>query len=249
MKLFDNISGLSIIGGGMAKLGPNKKAIEKARAEGDIKTEQAEILKACQIWSNHIVERMQVDIRVIHEENLPKHGPVVFIANHQSYADILTFLYIVKNHQVAFIAKDNLEKIPFFGKWVERIRGIYIHRGDARASLATINEGVEYLKQGFSLVIFPEGTRNSGGELGEFKAGAIRVATRAHVPVVPVCIDGSYKLMKKGSLWIHPAKVKIRILPAISTEGMSREEIRALPEQLREQIGNGIEQLRKEQPA
>ena len=103
LKLFDNISGLSIIGGGMAKLGPNKKAIEKARAEGDVKTEQAEILKACQIWSNHIVERMQVDIRVIHEENLPKHGPVVFIANHQSYADILTFLYIVKNHQVAFI--------------------------------------------------------------------------------------------------------------------------------------------------
>ena len=81
MKLFDNISGLSIIGGGMAKLGPNKKAIEKARAAGDVKTEQAEILKACQIWSNHIVERMQVDIRVIHEENLPKHGPVVFIAN------------------------------------------------------------------------------------------------------------------------------------------------------------------------
>ncbi len=75
------------------------------------------------------------------------------------------------------------------------------------------------------------------------------MATRAHVPVVPVCIDGSYKLMKKGSLWIHPAKVKIRILPAISTEEMSREEIRALPEQLREQIGNGIEQLRKEQPA
>ena len=106
MKLFDNISGLSIIGGGMAKLGSNKKAIEKARAEGDVKTEQAEILKACQIWSNHIVERMQVDIRVIHEENLPKHGPVVFIANHQSYADILTFLYILKNHQVAFIAKE-----------------------------------------------------------------------------------------------------------------------------------------------
>ena len=171
MKLFDNISGLSIIGGGMAKLGPNKKAIEKARAEGDVKTEQAEILKACQIWSNHIVERMQVDIRVIHEENLPKHGPVVFIANHQSYADILTFLYIVKNHQVAFIAKDALEKIPFFGKWVERIRGIYIHRGDARASLATINEGVEYLKQGFSLVIFPEGTRSRSSEMGEFKPG------------------------------------------------------------------------------
>ena len=202
MKLFDNISGLSIIGGGMAKLGPNKKAIEKARAEGDIKTEQEEILKACQIWSNHIVERMQVDIRVIHEENLPKHGPVVFIANHQSYADILTFLYIVKNHQVAFIAKDNLEKIPFFGKWVERIRGIYIHRGDARASLATINEGVEYLKQGFSLVIFPEGTREKDGKLLPPKSGLFVIAAGAGVDVVPCRIlydtpDGKMHLFCK----------------------------------------------------
>ena len=115
MKLFDNIDGLSIIAGGMAKLGENRRAIEKARAEGDVKTEQQEILKACQIWSTHIVEKMRVDIRVLQEENLPKEGPVVFISNHQSYADILTFLYVVKNHQVAFITKDNLQKIPFFG--------------------------------------------------------------------------------------------------------------------------------------
>ena len=79
------------------------------------------------------------------------------------------------------------------------------------------------------MVIFPEGTRNSGGPLGEFKAGAIRMATRAGVPVVPVCIDGSHLLMKKGSLWIHPAKVNIRILPPISTEGMARDEIRDCP--------------------
>ena len=115
LKLFDNIDGLSIIAGGMAKLGENRRAIEKARAEGDVKTEQQEILKACQIWSTHIVEKMRVDIRVLQEENLPKEGPVVFISNHQSYADILTFLYVVKNHQVAFITKDNLQKIPFFG--------------------------------------------------------------------------------------------------------------------------------------
>ena len=107
-----------------------------------------------------------------------------------------------------------------------------------------LRQAQELLGQGYSVVIFPEGTRNSGGPLGEFKAGAIRMATRAGVPVVPVCIDGSHLLMKKGSLWIHPAKVNIRILPPISTEGMARDEIRALPEQLRQQISDELDRLR-----
>ena len=65
MKLFDNIYGLTVIKGGMDMLKENRKAIEKARAEGDVKTEQAEILKACQIWSSHIVDKLAVDFRVI----------------------------------------------------------------------------------------------------------------------------------------------------------------------------------------
>ena len=104
----------------------------------------------------------------------------------------------------------------------------------------------ELLKEGYSVVIFPEGTRNNGKELLEFKAGAIRMATRAGVPIVPVCIDGSCNLMGKGSLWIHPAKVKIHILPPVSTEQMSREEIRALPEHLREQIAQELQKMRME---
>ena len=219
MKLFDNISGLSIIGGGMAKLGPNKKAIEKARAEGDVKTEQAEILKACQIWSNHIVERMQVDIRVIHEENLPKHGPVVFIA------------------------KDNLEKIPFFGKWVERIRGIYIHRGDARASLATINEGVEYLKQGFSLVIFPEGTRSRSSEMGEFKHGSFKLATKAKVPIVPVTLNGGYHTFEDHGAVTKGQHIDVLVHPPIETKDMSRQELAELPAQVEAIIRAGLAEL------
>ena len=207
------------------------------------KTEQEEILKACQIWSNHIVERMQVDIRVIHEENLPKHGPVVFIANHQSYADILTFLYIVKNHQVAFIAKDNLEKIPFFGKWVERIRGIYIHRGDARASLATINEGVEYLKQGFSLVIFPEGTRSRSSDMGEFKHGSFKLATKAKVPIVPVTLNGGYHTFEDHGAVTKGQHIDVLVHPPIETKDMSRQELAELTAQVEAIIRTGLAEL------
>ena len=243
MKLFDNIDGLSIIAGGMAKLGENRKAIEKARAEGDVKTEQQEILKACRIWSTHIVEKMRVDIRVLQEENLPKEGPVVFISNHQSYADILTFLYVVKNHQVAFIAKDNLQKIPFFGKWVERIRGIFIHRGDARASLATINEGVEYLKQGFSLVIFPEGTRSRCSEMAEFKHGSFKLATKARVPIVPITLNGGYHTFEEHNAVTKGQHIDVLVHPPIETKDMTRQELAALPEQVEATIREGLETL------
>ncbi len=246
MKLFDNIYGLSVIKGGMDMLKENRKAIEKARAEGDVKTEQAEILKACQIWSSHIVDKLAVDFRVIHPENLPKEGPVVFISNHQSYADILSFLYNIKNHQVAFIAKDSLGKIPIFGKWVLRIRGIYIHRGDARASLKTINEGVDYLKQGFSLVIFPEGTRSQSSELGEFKPGSFKLATKARVPVVPVTLNGGYHTFEERGAVTKGCHIDFMVHEPILTKDMSRQELAELPHRVEEIIRGGLEILTAE---
>ena len=142
------------------------------------------------------------------------------------------------------VAKKEIQKIPMIRGWMEQLHCVFLDRDDPRQSMECLRQAQELLGQGYSVVIFPEGTRNSGGPLGEFKAGAIRMATRAGVPVVPVCIDGSHLLMKKGSLWIHPAKVNIRILPPISTEGMARDEIRALPEQLRRQISDELDRLR-----
>lgn len=205
------------------------------------------VRKHVQNWAGRLLRLAGAEITTTGRENIPE-GPVVFVANHQGYFDIpLMLTQLDKPNPI--VAKKEIMKLPMIRGWMEQLRCVFLDREDPRKSMESLKSAQELLGKGYSVTIFPEGTRNSGGELGEFKAGAIRVATRAHVPVVPVCIDGSYKLMKKGSLWIHPAKVKIRILPAISTEEMSREEIRALPEQLREQIGNGIKQLRKEQPA
>lgn len=243
MKLLDNISGILTIAGGMSKLKSQKLAIEKARAEGDLKTEQAQILEACQIWSSHIVEKMQVDYNVINPENLPKEGPVVFIANHQSYADILSFAYNIKNHQVSFIAKDNLAKIPVFGKWILRIRGIFIQRGDARASLRTINEGVDYLKQGFSLVIFPEGTRSRSSQMAEFKAGSFKLATKAKVPVVPITLDGGYHTYEERGAVTKGCHIDFMVHPPIETKDMTRAELAELPQQVESIIRNGLETL------
>ena len=242
MKLFKNIRGLAVIIGGMLKLSKNAKAIEAAKARGDYETERAEILNACQIWSTHIVEKLNVHINIIGAEKLPKSGPVVYIANHQSYADILTFLYCVKNHQVAFIAKDALQKIPIFGKWIERIRGIFMHREDARSSLQTIKEGVQYLNDGFSLIIFPEGTRSHSSQMAEFKAGSFKLATKAKVPIVPVTLDGGYHMYEETGAILPGQTITFTVHDPIETAGMSRQEMADIHTQVEEIVRSALPQ-------
>ena len=164
------------------------------------------VRKHVQNWAGRLLRLAGAEITTTGRENIPE-GPVVFVANHQGYFDIpLMLTQLDKPNPI--VAKKEIMKLPMIRGWMEQLRCVFLDREDPRKSMESLKSAQELLGKGYSVTIFPEGTRNSGGELGEFKAGAIRVATRAHVPVVPVCIDGSYKLMKKGSLWIHPAKVK-----------------------------------------
>ena len=220
LKLFDNIAGFNAIAGAVLSVSEYKKPIDEAKAAGDFDRERELIVKAANQWGDRVVDYFKADINVIHPENLPDHGPVVYICNHQSYADVLTFFHVIRKHQVSFIAKDALGKIPVFGDWILRTRGICIHRGDARASLQTINEGVEYLKQGFSLVIFPEGTRSRSSEIGEFKAGSFKLATMTKV--------------------VH---IDFMVHPAIETAGLSRQELAGLHEKVEDIVRSGLEEI------
>ncbi len=215
------------------------KHLEK---QGKIQQHDEKVRKDVGKWANHLLKLAGAKIETTGKENIPS-GPVVFVANHQGYFDI-PLMITQMDKPNPLIAKKEIQKIPMIRSWMADLRCIFLDRKDPRQSMDCLKQAQELLKNGYSVVIFPEGTRNNGGELGEFKAGAIRMATRAGVPIVPVCIEGSYKLMGRGSLWIHPAQVKIRILPAVSTDNLSREEIKALPEQLRETIQEGIKQLK-----
>ena len=154
------------------------------------------VRKHVQNWAGRLLRLAGAEITTTGRENIPE-GPVVFVANHQGYFDIpLMLTQLDKPNPI--VAKKEIMKLPMIRGWMEQLRCVFLDREDPRKSMESLKSAQELLGKGYSVTIFPEGNRNSGGELGEFKAGAIRVATRAHVPVVPVCIDGSYKLMKKG---------------------------------------------------
>ena len=117
----------------------------------------------------------------------------------------------------AFIAKKELARIPVLKGWMEAMNCVLIDRDNARDSIRSIKEGVSVLKAGYSLVLYPEGTRSKDGSLGEFKSGGLRLATKSKVDVVPVTIDGTKDIMQRDSIIIKPAKVKVIISPPIKT--------------------------------
>jgi 1-acyl-sn-glycerol-3-phosphate acyltransferase len=206
-----------------------RRNIAKYRASGETEPERREILKATAMWGDDIVKKLRVELRTEGETRLPE-GPVVFVSNHESYADIPLFCAAVREKQFGFIAKKELSRLPVFGKWIADIRSVFIERDDARASLRAIEDGVELLRRGFSLVVFPEGTRSRGRPMGAFKRGSLRLAAKPGVAVVPVTHKGSFKIFEESGVITPGMRVRFYIHAPIETAGMSKQEAAALTE-------------------
>lgn len=217
--------------------------IDELRQAGKKEEERALLAKATGQWVNKVMDLFDITINIRGKENIPMDRPCVFYANHQGYADIVVMLKATEGKQIGFIAKDSLEKLPYFGKWIRALHGVFIKRGDAKAALRSIQAGVNELKDGYSLVIFPEGTRSHGHEMGEFKAGSFKLATKAKVPVVPVTIDGSYHMFEDRSIITSGAEVNMIIHPPIETADLDRKEASELHTRVKNIIREGLKEF------
>lgn len=239
MKLIGNIGGFFYLAASIASLGKYKKRIEVLKAQGKQEEERQAIEEVCKYWSGKVVDYLDLDINVVNPQYLPEHGPVVYVSNHQSYADILVYLNVVK-HQTGFIAKEELMKIPLFSKWILRIESLFIKRGDARAALETINEGADMIRNGYSLVIFPEGTRSQSDEMNEFKHGSLKLATKAKALIVPVTIRGTYKVFEQTGVITKGQKVDFIVHEPIDSAKLDRKEQSELAARLEQIVRSGL---------
>lgn len=203
------------------------KYLEK---KGDEAKRIAFVHKCSQLWAGGLLKVGGIKVIVHGEENLPKDSNALFIGNHQGNFDIPIYIKHV-NMPKGFVSKIEVEKIPFIAAWMKAMKCIFMDRSNLRKSGEAIINGVKNLKAGYSLVIFPEGTRSKGDKLGEFKAGSFKLATKSKKPIIPITMDGSYKAMEvKGPAWvIKPCTVNLYIHPAIDVANMSKEELDSLP--------------------
>lgn len=200
------------------------KSFEK---KNEIEKQDELAYKVARTWGRNLMEKSGSKIKVIGEENVPKDGPVLFVSNHQSYLDIPILLGFIDKPK-AFIAKKELVKIPVFSTWMKSLRCIFIDRSDVRQSLRAIKKGIKLLKEGYSFVIFPEGTRSQDGKLREFKQGSLKMATKSKVPIVPVTIKGANKIMPRGKIVIIPTDVEVIISKPIFMEDDIAKDSKAL---------------------
>lgn len=201
----------------------------RALKKGDWAAADALTARYVAPWASRMMARNHVEITTIGRENLPD-GPCVFVANHRSYYDIpLALTQLGGPHPL--LSKLEADRIPLIRGWMRLLHCVFVDRADTRASLAALHEAIEVVARGYSMVVFPEGTRYKGpeGGIGEFKGGAFRIATKNHLPVVPVAISHSRALMEDNGNLMRPGRVTVRILPAIETAGLSRAGIAALP--------------------
>lgn len=168
-------------------------------------------------------------------QNLPQKGPVIFMANHQSYTDIPVLFSL--SWPFKWMADEELFKIPFFG-WSMRLCGyISVRRGNLHEARHTLEKAKEWLAKGISIFIFPEGTRSHTGVLGRFHNGGFQLAAQTQTPIVPVVVVGTRQMLPRGS-WVFRvnAKPQIHILPPVAPSASNLREIRQLARLVRSQM-------------
>jgi 1-acyl-sn-glycerol-3-phosphate acyltransferase len=179
-----------------------------------------------------------IRVRTEGEGNIPS-GACLFLPNHTSALDPLA-LFIVIPRPVAFLAKQELFRIPWLGLAMRRAQFISVDRTSRQAAAASASQAVSRLRQGVSLVIYPEGTRSPDGHLLPFKRGAFLIAIRAGRPVVPVTIRGAERALSKGERWIKSGEMVICFHPAIDVSGYRDDQRDLLLERVREAISSAL---------
>jgi 1-acyl-sn-glycerol-3-phosphate acyltransferase len=196
--------------------------------------------KLAALWARSIIIVSGSEVIVHGMNNLENiAGPRVVFANHQSFFDIYILTAWLPG-KVIFLSKDSIFKIPILGLIMKILGQVSIKRTDARSALRSMDEAAERVREGYLLVVFPEGTRSKNGKVAPFKSGVARIPYKAEARIIPVVISGTGNIQKKGSMKVKGSKIKISILPSISPPGRSKREQLARLEEVREKITSSL---------
>lgn len=187
------------------------------------------------VWSWLIIKTSRVRVHIEGLENIPPDHTVLFCANHPSAMDI-PLMFVCLPVQFRFAAKRSLFHMPFLGWHLRRSGHIPVDREHPKKAIQSLEKAAERIRAGTPVLMFPEGHRSREGGLGTFKSGSFYLAIQAGVPLIPITINGTRRVLKPDSLHIHPGVVEVIIHPPIPTQGLGLGDVNALSLRVREAV-------------
>jgi len=196
------------------------------------------------LWGKVALLANRVKVKIEGLENLNGEGPYIFMSNHQGSYDIFALLGHLP-YQFKWLAKKELFSIPFFG-WAMAAAGyISIDREGTRETVEAMNVAAQKIRDGMSVVIFPEGSRSPDGSIQPFKKGGFTLAIKSNVPVVPIAISGSRDIMPKDKLTATAGKIRMFVDHPIETQHCSSKDRGPLMKKVRETISENFNLISK----
>lgn len=196
-------------------------------------------------WGRMIIRFCCLDVTIIGRENVKDLKSAVIVSNHQSLLD----LFIVTGYipiNAGFLAKTSTIWIPIVGQLMLLFGHIRVDRSSPRRSLASINRCIKAIESGWSIIIFPEGTRTEDGNIAPFKSGSLKIPLRTGSPVVPVTLTGLYNVMKKRTFAVNKHPVTIHIGKPIPTTDLEVCDFRQFVRKVENSIRENAVRLQKE---
>jgi putative phosphoserine phosphatase/1-acylglycerol-3-phosphate O-acyltransferase len=192
-------------------------------------------------WGDLAVALAGVNLDIRGEEHLWSHRPSVFLFNHQSNFDGLLLMKLLRR-DVTAVAKEQLKAMPFVGQIFEFGDVIFINRSDHAAAVEALHDAAVRIREGLSVAISPEGTRQVTPTLGQFKKGGFHLAMEAGVPIVPIVIHNSLDVLPRGGRVMRPATVHVDVLEPILTGDWTVDELAGHVETVRRQFETALGQ-------
>ena len=201
-----------------------------------------------QLWGRLLCRVANINVRVEGRENLDPAKTYIFVGNHASMIDIFSFQGYIA-HDFRWIAKEELFSIPLFGAAMRAVDFIPINRSHGRQAIKSLNNAAQRIAEGSSVILFPEGTRSVNGRLQPFKTGAIMLAIKAGVEVVPVGFNGTYQALPKDKRLSRGGKVVLRIGEPLSTKDFKAKDKQKLAGILQQQVAGLLDDCHGQLPA
>ena len=199
--------------------------------------------------SKLVLKSLGVRLRVVYKNRkninqLEREKGIIYVCNHQSNLDIPVIVSAL-HMDVGFVAKKEMKSWPFFNIWMRKSKCIFLNRENPREGIKDIKEAVKVIKEGYPIVIFPEGERTLDGEILRFKKGSFKLATETNGIIIPLTLKGTFDIQKRGEWKMKRNQlVTIVVDEPIYVSSLSKEELKDLSTTVREIIENNYRKIK-----